>query len=635
MARGTSSLPGAEREDSNRPYAKPPRYGRIRACVPKTPCQAEKEGRRGAGGSPPATAAEGGARSALSDSDSDGEEVGLSEASSEEQSEEMDADMEMDEDMETDKMAPGCPSKRQNQRQLVVAARKRVRQATTPAHARNMWQALEGRKWRPPAAMYPSPLHTALREFARQELSETANFQSLHVRADLSEEKKVLPSDGEARVQKRVAVLMVAEIIPPAAISAMCAQPLEELTPERVTFAIQTSMGNLSPDGTIKAVYGFLKFWDWLRKTGRSFDRISHLDVSEYLSVVHGEATQGSSGSARPGSEVLIDADGSDNDVLQEDADEQDQLLETIDDVWQGYSAASGQRSLLVRLEKNFHFPMGAIESKVPQVGQGARLTAPRRHATAPSPLTFRAVQTYVERDDTGPIMATIGSSFMLSGVSTKCATQLQTISFYAENETVAAVRVPKKDASGKGRYEDILVYKPGVGRSDKWWKKHQKILHDVRKGKFSYRDYYFVDLDGKRHQCKDPRKANRQANCAMPAWDRPIVRCLHGRLPMLFDTCCKKLQVCRRRKFVASPNTRAVPSSPPAAKCVASRSPGSSSWVHGLEAVSLWMACRRMKFCLASSRWYRHARPAAIVAPAPRRGFSRLSKRIVRPCTS
>ena len=33
MARGTSSLPGAEREDSNRPYTKPPRYGRIRACT--------------------------------------------------------------------------------------------------------------------------------------------------------------------------------------------------------------------------------------------------------------------------------------------------------------------------------------------------------------------------------------------------------------------------------------------------------------------------------------------------------------------------------------------------------------------------------------------------------------------------
>ena len=382
-----------------------------------------------------------------------------------------------------------------------------------------MWQVLEGRKWRPPPAMYSSPLHAALREFARQELSETANFQSLHVRADLSEAKKVLPSDGEARVQKRVAVLMVAEIIPPAAISAMCAQPLEELTPERVTFAIQTSMGNLSPDGTIKAVYGFLKFWDCLRKTGRSFDKISHLDVSEYLSVVHGEATQGSGGSAGTGAEVLIDADGSDDDVLPEDVDEQDQLLETIDDVWRGYSAASGQRSLLVRLEKNFHFPMGSLQSKVPQVGQGARLTAPRRHAVAPSPLTFRAVQTYVERDDTDPIMANIGSSFLLSGVSTKRATQLQNICFYAENETVAAARVPKKDASGKGRYEDILVYKPGVGRSDKWWKKHQEFLRDVRKGKFSYRDYYFVDSDGKRHQCKDPRKANRRANCAMPAW--------------------------------------------------------------------------------------------------------------------
>jgi len=90
---------------------------------------------------------------------------------------------------------------------------------------------------------------------------------------------------------------------------------------------------------------------------------------------------------------------------------------------------------------------------------------------------------------------------------------------FLRRDETVAAGRVPKKDASGQGRYEDILIHKLGVGRSDKWWKKHKKILHDVRKGKFSYRDYYFVDSNGKRHQCKDPRKANRQANFAMPAW--------------------------------------------------------------------------------------------------------------------
>ena len=117
---------------------------------------------------------------------------------------------------------------RQTKRQLVGAARKQLRQATKPAHADNMWQALEQRKWRPPATMYSSERHVALRGQAQQELSTTANYQSLHVRADLSEAKKVLPSDGEARVQKRVAVLMVAEIIPPTAIAAMCARPLEE-----------------------------------------------------------------------------------------------------------------------------------------------------------------------------------------------------------------------------------------------------------------------------------------------------------------------------------------------------------------------------------------------------------------------
>jgi len=128
----------------------------------------------------------------------------------------------------------------------------------------------------------------------------------------------------------------VAEIIPPAAIAAMCARPLEELTPERVIFAIQTSMGNLSPDGTIKSVYGFLKFWDWLRKTGRSCDKISHLDVNEYLSMIHDEAAQQPGASAGDGADILIGVEMSDLDVLPEDADEHDPFLEKIEGEWRG-----------------------------------------------------------------------------------------------------------------------------------------------------------------------------------------------------------------------------------------------------------------------------------------------------------
>ena len=81
--------------------------------------------------------------------------------------------------------------------------------------------------------------------------------------------------------------------------------------------------------------------------------------------MVHGESTQGSNGSARTGAEVLIDADGSDNDVLQEDADEQDQILETIDGDGRGYSAASGQRSFLRAIGEELPLPHGipTIES--------------------------------------------------------------------------------------------------------------------------------------------------------------------------------------------------------------------------------------------------------------------------------
>ena len=155
-----------------------------------TPLPAEQDSRLDtAKHAPPAAAVDDRAGSAPSASDAHDDEFRPSESSSSE------VDNSMDEDAET---AYGCSSKRQTKRQLVGAARNQLRQATKPAHADNMWQALEQRKWRPPATMYSSELHVALRGQAQQELSTTANYQSLHVRADLSEAKKVLPSDGEA-----------------------------------------------------------------------------------------------------------------------------------------------------------------------------------------------------------------------------------------------------------------------------------------------------------------------------------------------------------------------------------------------------------------------------------------------------
>ena len=582
-----------------------------------TPLPAEQDSRLDtAKHAPPAVAVDDRAGSAPSASDAHDDEFRPSESSSSE------VDNSMDEDAET---AYGYSSKRQTKRQLVGAARKQLRQATKPAHADNMWQALEQRKWRPPATMYSSELHVALRGQAQQELSTTANYQSLHVRADLSEAKKVLPSDGEARVQKRVAVLMVAEIIPPAAIAAMCARPLEELTPERVIFAIQTSMGNLSPDGTIKSVYGFLKFWDWLRKTGRSFDKISHLDVNEYLSMIHDEATQQPGASAGDGADILIGVEMSDLDVLPEDADEHDPFLEKIEGEWRGHSAASGQRSLLVRLEKNSQFPIGAVQSRVPQVGQGARLTAPRRHATAPSPLAFRAVQTYVERDDTDPIMANIGWSFLLSGVSTKRAIQLQNISFYAEMRRWQLVVCPRKTHQAKVAMRTFSYISSGWVAAINGGRSIRRSCTMFEKGSSHTGTTTSWIVMGRDTSVRTLGRPT----------DRPIVRCLHGRLPMRSDTCSKKPQACLLRKSASSPNIQVVPFFSPAAKCAASLFPGSSSSEHGSAAAWHWTACPRTRSWRARRRWYRHEHPTGIAAPVPQHSFSSLSRRTARRCTN
>jgi hypothetical protein len=65
---------------------------------------------------------------------------------------------------------------------------------------------------------------------------------------------------------KRVAALLVAEIIPACAAAQLCDKPLSALRPELVIFAIETAMGNLNPASITQSVNAFQKFWQWLEQ---------------------------------------------------------------------------------------------------------------------------------------------------------------------------------------------------------------------------------------------------------------------------------------------------------------------------------------------------------------------------------
>ena len=331
---------------------------------------------------------------------------------------------------------------------------KRQARSTAQATAMTQWDVLQTRKWRPPASMYPEAIHAGLRSAARSRLQEIPNYNSHSVRADITDRKKLLPSDGEEKVDKSVAALLVAEIIPPCAAASLCGKSVSELQPEQVLFAIESAIGNLSPAGIVQSVNAFLRFWAWTVDNDIAFEKVSRVDVEQYLAFVHRNATgQPATSQDQPPDSVLLDVADQPTDQQSMEAisdDELDNTEEVILDQWKGYSAASAQRSLLARLQRHFKFPVPVAESKSPQVGQGARIPPPKRHATPPSPDVLRAVQTYAECDSTSEIMANIAASFLASALSARRARQLQHVFFFAEGEEVADVQTRKKDATEK-----------------------------------------------------------------------------------------------------------------------------------------------------------------------------------------
>jgi hypothetical protein len=118
---------------------------------------------------------------------------------------------------------------------------------------------------------------------------------------------------------------------------------------------------------------------------------------------------------------------------------------------WTGYSAANDQRSLPARLERHFFVPVHALETKSPQVGQGAHIQPPKRHASPTSPDVLRAMQTFAKCASTTDIMANVGAAFLVSALGARRVRQLQHVFFSADEEEVAGARTKKKDC--------LLVY--------------------------------------------------------------------------------------------------------------------------------------------------------------------------------
>ena len=400
-----------------------------------------------------------------------------------------------------------------------IRGRRQVQEAARPTKraATDMLSVVTKWKWRVNDAMFDDELHRRLRAYASEEFRSMPNYQAHSVRAALTADNKLLPSAGEDSNHKRLTILAIAEVIPPAALVAMTGKQTSALTVEDALTAIEAGMGHMSSVGFLQSVKGFMRFWHWMKKNNIVFDDLTAIDVQKYYKAIHAQAVGDTDQGMTPKS-VLLDVAAEDEDG----DDERDDTEEILRRAAKGITAANGQRSLLIRLQKNLQFCLHAFEP-VPAVD---KIRFPKKHATPVCPAGVGIIQDFVANDKTSAIMANIGGAFLLSHFSTSRTRQLQRLILYAEGPLAAGGRARKKDPRPSGKTQDTLIYLRGVRGNATWFTRWKQSLRGVRPGNFAYRDYDFVDNNGDSHPCTDPRIANRQLNCALPEWKvTPAIR--------------------------------------------------------------------------------------------------------------
>jgi hypothetical protein len=216
--------------------------------------------------------------------------------------------------------------------------------------------------------------------------------------------------------------------------------------------------------------------------------------------------------------------------------DEKDDIgRSTFLEQWTGYAAANDPRSLPARLERHFFVPVHALETKSPQIGQGARIQA--RSGTLPRPRLMSCVQTFAKCASTTDIMANAGAAFPVSALGARRACQLQHVFFSADGEEVAGARTKKKDGKASGRFEDFLLYLPGVGRSKEWFHRLKSSLQAYSVASFSTATTASSTQKG---------RAISGSTLGRPT-DSGTAHSSSQKLPMLSGACCKQQQACQK----------------------------------------------------------------------------------------
>ena len=115
----------------------------------------------------------------------------------------------------------GCSATAGSSTGSMGASRRAAARQVKRAAASSMWGEVSRRKWRPPGNMYSTELHVALRAHAKEQLLSMQSYTSESGKRELKATRKALSADGSRSQEKRVAVLMICEVIPPAALKTL------------------------------------------------------------------------------------------------------------------------------------------------------------------------------------------------------------------------------------------------------------------------------------------------------------------------------------------------------------------------------------------------------------------------------
>ena len=369
-----------------------------------------------------------------------------------------------------------------------AAARKVKRAAVS-----SMWGEVSRRKWRPPGHMYSTELHVALRLHAKEQLMNMQSYTSDSGKRELRAMGKALSADGARSQEKRVAVLMICEVIPPAALKQLFGNHVPSVS--EVENEVQSKMRHLDPQGIKQCVDSYIRLFSKITDNGISLDDWSVWRSNQYLAELQEEALQKyqtGRGAVKDGlvdAKPISDADDSDDDMTAEP--QQHDPEELAGRVRSGHTAAMRARGNLVRLEQHFGFPVHMRSASLP-IWEG-ELPLSVKHATPVSPFALRALQDFVANPESTVYAVNVGGSFLASNLGIVRTQQLQHAQISGKRFHGGMARGQAryaKDPKSRGNPQSVAIYKRGVAGCEQWFKRWRRTVRDVEQVEWAYRDF-------------------------------------------------------------------------------------------------------------------------------------------------